>query len=216
MSDNIYNKLKNRSKETGLRPDYDGTVDKHRRPVGIDAEQQQARAEVYATPKPTVDNIRSMLNSMSADTQRDLAQREAEGNPNFITQPDLLYGYGQAPMDFFSEYETPKDRPQGYRTVYDYFEEEGLDDYLNNYAAPLSPAQQNGMARQIQLAQNRNDYTRAQNLADVAEQMRNEQLYGETLASLLEQTPQGQSLLGRFGFNKPRARQRHITGEGRW
>lgn len=135
----------------------------------------------------TPQNIDNLLSAMSADTQQYIASRD---NPIMTQHPDAIYGYGFRPRDFYSPYETPIERPEGYSAVYDFIEDEGLTDWLDQYS--LSGAEEDAVSRGLQILQNQRDAQRDQNLQQMASDMRNRQLYGDTLMELMAEKQQAQ------------------------
>lgn len=167
-----------------------------------------------------MDQLNSIVNSMSNDA---MADREDTN-----LRPNMLYGYGDAPLDVLSRYETPADRPEGYRTLYDYLEEEGLEDWANDSDVINGAPNQRDLATAFQLMQNANDYDRQQNLDRAIQQSRDRNLYGDALMELMaqRQTPQNnRSLLNEaiqqirdqeILENRPSPRRRNITGSAVW
>lgn len=176
----------------------------------------------YSDPVEAInmDQLNSIVNSMSNDA---MADREDTN-----LKPGMLYGYGDAPLDVFSRYGKPIDRPEGYRTLYDYIEDEGLEDWLFNSDIANGVPNQRSLSRAFQLMQNANDYDRQQNLDRAIQQSRDRDLYGDALMELMtrRQTPQNnRSLLNEaiqqvrdqeILENRPSPRRRNITGSAVW
>jgi len=170
------------------------------------------------TQQITPEQLQNIVNAMSNDAA---ANRE-----NTSLSPNMLYGYGDAPRDFFSRYDTPAEKPEGYSSVYQFLEDEGLDNWVTNSGIADSGVDQLNAARAFQLMQNANDYDRQQNLDQWAQEYRDNQLYGDALMELMAQQQaqnNNRSLLEdalqqireqEILENRPASRQRHITGPG--
>lgn len=165
----------------------------------------------------TMEQLNNAVNAMSNDA---VANRE-----NTNLSPNMLYGYGDAPRDFFSRYDTPAEKPEGYSSVYQFLEDEGLDDWVTNSGIADSGVDQLNAARAFQLMQNANDYYRQQELDQWAQQYRDNQLYGDALTELMaqRQAQQGNNrsllddVLTQINIdNRPRPRKRNITGSAVW
>jgi hypothetical protein len=140
-------------------------------------------------------------------------------NANLNLKPNPIYGYGNLPLEYdYSGYETPLDAPEGQDVLYGYFED--IDKANTLDAAPflMSPDEKGSFARAFTILRNYNDYLRDQNLEQQAAETRQRNLYGDTLVDLLQNTPEGQSILGEARVQKPKpmARERHISGPAQW
>ena len=171
-------------------------------------ENTQAYNSPYAA-SPTA--LYGPSKQMIKDIVNDISNEEmANGNVNLNLKPNPLYGYGSKPLDFrvddlnstyvpeIDDYEVP----EGQDNLYWHFLKNGEDaaEWLYNF----TPAQQNDLAKSFSILRNYNDYLRDRNL------------YGDTLVDLLQNTPEGQSILGKAQKPKPMARERHISGPAQW
>ena len=185
-------------------------------------ENTQAYNSPYAT-SPTA--LYGPSKQMIKDIVNDISNEEmANGNVNLNLKPNPLYGYGSKPLDFrvddlnstyvpeIDDYEVP----EGQDNLYWHFLKNGEDaaEWLYNF----TPAQQNDLAKSFSILRNYNDYLRDQSLEQQANEMRQRNLYGDTLVDLLQNTPEGQSILGEARVQKPKpmARERHISGPAQW
>lgn len=129
----------------------------------------------------------------------------------FPNRPDRAYGsdyvWDTEAGDFL--YNHPE-----YKGVQDYFADHGALDWLSE--RPLSDADKDAIARTMNLLQGINDYNRRQNLEATKNEIMQRNLYGDTLVDLLQNTPEGQSILGKAQKPKPMARERHISGPAQW
>ena len=183
-------------------------------------ENAQASNSPYATSPtalygPNAQMIKDIVNDMSNEEM-------ANGNVNFNLRPNPIYGYGSKPLDFrvddLNSTYNPEiddyDVPEGQDNVYWHFLKNGEDaaEWLYNF----TPAQQEDIARSFTALRNYNDWQRDQSLEQQANEMRQRNLYGDTLVDLLQSTPEGQSILGEAHRPKPMARERYITGPAQW
>lgn len=164
-----------------------------------------------------MDQLNNIVNSMSNDA---MAYRDDTN-----IRPNMLYGYGDAPRDYYSRYDTPAERPEGYSAIYDYIEDAGLEDWADNSNIAASGVDQARLARAFQLMQNANDYDRQRNLDQMSQEYRNRDLYGDTLMDLMAQRRNNRSLLNEalqqirdqeILENRPSPRRRNITGSAVW
>lgn len=167
-----------------------------------------------------ISQLQDIVNSMSNDA---MAYRDDTN-----IRPSMLYGYGDAPRDYYSRYDTPAERPEGYSAIYDYIEDAGLEDWADNSNIAASGVDQARLARAFQLMQNANDYDRQRNLEQMTQQYRDRDLYGDALMELMtqRQNPQNnRSLLNEaiqqirdqeILENRPSPRRRNITGSAVW
>lgn len=174
-------------------------------PVSADAGTNYGAA-VNGVQQPTVGALKEIIQQMALN---DI------GNANTNLNPNPLYGYGNPGLEFdYSNYDAPKDVPQGQDALAGYFEDMGLMDALYNGAA--SPKERDEFAQLMTLLRNNREYQMDQNLQQMGEDYRNQQLYGDTLMNLLQETPEGQSVLGQIQSDRPQPsiRERNITGPG--
>ena len=176
----------------------------------------------YSQPQRiTLEQLQNIVNAMSNDA--------AVARDDSNLKPNPLYGYGDAPRDFFSRYDTPAEKPEGYSSVYQFLEDEGLDDWVNNSGIADSGADRMDSARAFLLMQNMNDYDRQRNIEKMAQQYRDQQLYGDALTELMaqQQAQNNNRSLVRDAIQEARhqqrmddlarqARQRNITGSAVW
>lgn len=87
----------------------------------------------------------------------------------------------------------------------------GVDANALYYANVAPLAEREALNRIMNTAEAYAGYQRQENLKDFAQQQLRDQIYGEALAQMLEESPEGQSLLERIK-TRPGARQRNVTG----
>lgn len=163
---------------------------------------------------PTVQGLKNIVNGISA-----YEQLEAGVNPNLKANP--IYGYGSPALEYdFDETKYPwnpeiddYDIPTEQDMVFWHAVAEGNDyaDMMHNIAAQAGPE---ATANAFTLLRNYNDWQHGQEADEAAKRGRDRNLYGDTLVDLLQNTPQGQSVLNTIPANKFRSRERNITGSG--
>ena len=167
---------------------------------------------------PTQGQLDNIAKSMANDTVNRMIMAGAE-DPDYQPlnlHPNMIYGYGTKPRDLEPVFGTPAERPEWYSATTDFLEEEDpglLDWYLSNISG-ADDKTRNDFNRYMQVLENREHYNRDQELQQQAAEMRQRNLYGDTLVDLLQNTPQGQSILNAIPTNKFRSRERNITGQG--
>lgn len=154
----------------------------------------------------------------------DLSNTEVQtANPNIKGTP--LYGYGAPALSYdgseypynpeWDEYAVPENQD----TLKWHLIENGLGNNLANLESWATPEQKNQLAREFTLLRNANDYARQEQLDQIAADQRQRNLYGDTLVDLLQNTPEGQSILEPIQLTRSAptdrlSRQRNITGQG--
>lgn len=156
----------------------------------------------------TSDDIKEVVNQLSNTDIR---------NANLNLKANPIYGYGNLPLEYdYSGYDGPADVPEGQDVLYGYFEDIGKAGALDAAPFLMSPSEKGGFARAFTALRNYNDWQREQELEQQANEQRQRSLYGDTLVDLLQNTPEGQSILAEAHRPKPMARERHITGPAQW
>lgn len=178
-----------------------------------------------ADAPPTKQNLDNMLSSMSTDDRLNLAYGTydyAIGN-----KPDALYGYGLPARDFSSQYDTPAERPEGYSTIYDYLEDEGLGGWADQQNP--SPREMDAVSQLLRIAQNKYEYDKERDIDNYFNDQNNRKLYGDTLADLVaenrarQQAAEDEDLIRQARrdvqhqqhIDSFRPRERNITGSAR-
>ena len=164
------------------------------------------------TVKLTPENVQNIVNAISNYRADQRADYKAQ-NPNaFQIKPNMISGYGTKPLDYDFSYYNENDLPipQGYDTIYGKFEDEGVSGWLDQKVQ--SARDEDLVRRAFNVLQAQNDFNRRQHLDERGANMRNENLYGETLAQMLadRQTQAPAALTS--SWTKPAARPRNITG----
>jgi hypothetical protein len=104
------------------------------------------------------------------------------------------------PKEFFSSYPGEENvdflynNPQ-YKALADYFADHGLEGWLYNSQWSGDGAHQDALSAAFNLAQGINDYNQRKEQEQYDRENRDYDLYGNVLFDLLDQTPQGQSLM---------------------
>ena len=166
---------------------------------------------------PTSAQLDNIAKAMANDTMNRMIQAGAE-DPNYQPlnlHPNMIYGYGTKPRDLEPTIDPPN-APDWYNAT-TYFLEDEDPGLLNWYEENYLNADQktkDDFNRSMQLLENAEHYNRDQSLQQQAAEMRQRNLYGDTLVDLLQNTPQGQSILNAIPTNKFRSRERNITGQG--
>lgn len=152
-----------------------------------------------------VDALKNTINNMSNQTVA------AQQDNNFQVQPNTaVIGRGQTPRNLYG-----MDANISLEPLLDSRIRQAIDE-----ANPTLP-QQYEFEDLMQMFQNYNDYQRNENLKKFTQDYNNEQLYGpnygDAIAEMLQDTPQGQTLLDdvrqkMMMANKPISRERNITG----
>ncbi len=166
----------------------------------------------------TLDALKGIVNELSNEEIQ-------TANPNI--KGNLLYGYG-APALSYDGHEYPyipewdeHAVPEGQDTLNWHFYNNPLFGDTVDFHNQASQEQKDQLAREFTLLRNANDYRRQMNLDQFAAEQRQRDLYGDTLVDLLQNTPEGQSILGTVNVAsrnaatpEHRSRERNITGPG--
>lgn len=162
------------------------------------------------------------------DVVNELSNEEMRtANPNI--KGNLLYGYGNPALSFRGE-EYPwipgadeRDVPENQDTLmWHFIDKPELLHAMSQFMGGATPEEKNQLAREFTLLRNASDYSRQRNLDQFVDDQRQRNLYGDTLVDLLQNSPEGQSILGTTAINSRSAnpderfisRQRNIAGQG--
>ena len=149
-------------------------------------------AESGLSPEGTFEALRNIVNDLSNEEIK-------TANANF--KPSSLYGYGNPALSYRGE-EFPwlanadeRDMPANQDTLDWHFYNTPVFADTVDFHNQATPEQKAQLAREFTLLRNANDWRRGQNIDDLAEQYRQENLYGTALQDILEQSEQGRTIL---------------------
>lgn len=173
----------------------------------------------YGFPSTQYQELRNVINDLS-DTEMQTANPNIKGNP--------LYGYGNPALSYDGmEYQDPgvlenddwdpdKIPEDQDRLDYHFWHNGSLGDAEVLFRDMATPEQKDELARAFTLLRNMNDYERQRNLDDFTAEQRQRDLYGDMLVDLLQNKPEGRSILDPILQRRLPSRQRNITGAGDW
>ena len=156
----------------------------------------------------TLDALKGIVNELSNEEIQ-------TANPNIKGNP--LYGYG-APALSYDGHEYPyipewdeHAVPEGQDTLNWHFWNNPTFWDTVDFHNQANQEQKDQLAREFTLLRNANDYRRQQDLDQFMAEQRQRNVYGDTLVDLLQNSPQGQSILDYIPAKDHLSRQRHIS-----